>query len=455
MEKFDGAMSSKPRGEDTELQQVEQVELYTDEKIGESYKRELESMLEPALKKRLIKDYEFKRLSTNISNLQHGELEEIVLNLRLKFMAEEKLKENSTKKAKNIRDFMYDIVETVGSKLEEGALDVDLDSEVAASITLNHDQIDRYARNQGRIAEEYHLNYYHHPDLEVDDLQNLNKYMYGKNPLMPGPSNFPNYQHISDLRHNLKKYLVEFEEATYFIQKSTIVPVIAAPKSEYSDTLSRRLAETSTKIALAAKEINNLNEAAAKNSTYSEMMTEVVRDSATGLLEENAYTISQSLILLTAQKIDGYVYESDDKLIEDIIGSNLVEQFARILSYSGIVGPMVICGLYFKDLVKYSADKGLFINSEYIKVFHENRIETRGQEVNHNIRSTVKNGRDIQEIFSMLEDRGQLDPSIGSLLTGCPAAMKSETGKSSLGIMNEIFLGIFKQTTEDTLLPIA
>jgi hypothetical protein len=71
-------------------------------------------------------------------------------------------------------------------------------------------------------------------------------------------------------------------------------------------------------------------------------------------LAEGILSISQVISFLTAEKVDGY--DNFDTLVGDILDSDVIEQFTRMVRV-GFIGPMTLAGLYVPGVLDVSTGK--------------------------------------------------------------------------------------------------
>lgn len=224
-----------------------------------------------------------------------------------------------------------------------------------------------------------------------------------------------------------------FETADFL--NLTVVPI-----GEYGADLTTRLSETLRRSAMVlARAKQTFREA--EEEIGSEEVDKFVRsndnnpdDPATMLLlYEGCLSIQQTISQLTAQKIEGYEYSTDDKLIDDIVSSGLIEQMARIMPLSGVIGPMTIMGMKFEDLV-ICEDGKLKLNRDIIKQLHHSMLEVRGTNAALGIEAN-SSGR------------------VNGNAKGCPAAVRIDGEPSSVAEVTELFVKIFHGTSDSVQEP--
>jgi hypothetical protein len=85
-------------------------------------------------------------------------------------------------------------------------------------------------------------------------------------------------------------------------------------------------------------------------------------------LTEGMLSAAQTISMLTAQKIDGY---SHDELVAMILGSDIIEQFTRLVQ-PAYIGPTTLSGVYLKDAMVIRDGKPV-LSKEAIAVLGEMR----------------------------------------------------------------------------------
>lgn len=92
-------------------------------------------------------------------------------------------------------------------------------------------------------------------------------------------------------------------------------------------------------------------------------------------LEEGVLSITQSLALLTAQKVEGY--DNPVALSRAIVEGGLIEQFTRAVPM-GLVGPFVLGGCFFRNAVQ-KTETGIRLNPEVMELLKEWRYKQVGE----------------------------------------------------------------------------
>lgn len=214
----------------------------------------------------------------------------------------------------------------------------------------------------------------------------------------------------------------------------TVVPI-----GEYGTDLSTRLSETLRRSAMVLAGAKQYFREAEEELGQEEIDKFIrSRDNEPGdpatmlLLYEGCLSIQQTITQLTAQKIEGYEYSTDDKLIDDIVSSGLIEQMARIMPLSGVIGPMTIMGMKFEDLV-ICEDGKLKLNRDIIKQLHHSMT-------------------DVREGWAILGIERNSERLNGNF-KGCPAAIRIDGEPSSVAEMTELFVKIFHDTGDTAQSP--
>jgi hypothetical protein len=86
-------------------------------------------------------------------------------------------------------------------------------------------------------------------------------------------------------------------------------------------------------------------------------------------LTEGILSISQTIAFLTAEKVPGY--DDFDELVRDILDSDVIEQFTRVVE-PGYIGPATLSGLYMHDALEKKNDK-LSLSKKALDIFGEMR----------------------------------------------------------------------------------
>lgn len=216
--------------------------------------------------------------------------------------------------------------------------------------------------------------------------------------------------------------------------ESNFINSCAVPVGEYGEALSSRLGETVRRSALvlaASRESFKQAEGSLGEGTgeyFVRGRDNSPEDPASMLTYyEGMLTVQQTISQLTAQRIEGYEYRGDDQLIEDLVSSGIIEQMARIIPYTGIIGPMTLLGMSFDHLLTF--EEGKFrLDRDAVKAMHEQRVQRR------------------TGITAQGEDYIQSGNAKYASMNGCPAAIRDDGEPSSVSKMNELFLTIFKDS---------
>lgn len=211
---------------------------------------------------------------------------------------------------------------------------------------------------------------------------------------------------------------------------------ILIPVGEYGENLSLRLAETLRRTAQVLSTSrdafrhaeNELGDGTGKQFVRSKDNNP--NDPASMLsFYEGMITIEQTISQLTAIKIEGYEYQGEDKLIDDLINSGIINQFARVMTLSGIIGPMTLAGVGFEKLVTYEDGK-FVLNRDLVKKMHDNRVDVR-----------------MRNAASMSKEQLAKNGSFEFMsLHGCPAAIRKDGESSTVENMSQFFLEVFRDT---------
>ncbi len=404
------------------------------------HQNEIAAMIEPAEK--LGMDQLLLGQYVSASKDTPEAAEKVVREMRAFFTGIEKYKKAGKEEALQVRDFVVEIGEKAYPLIDSKIDQIVLDDCISYSYILSKE--DR--RNLHFIPRETG-GFVVVPGSYKKDYERIahNSTVPAKDELAKGLVGTIFESYIGDQGNRapenlfviFEKVLKPYNDVLYMYNErygGRINSLISAPIGEYGRSFAERLAVATT----ALLEIINSLRAELENEKLdtSEPNTAVVQKDMADMFAGGIISLEQAIVHLTAQKIDGYPFESDEKLIRDLVESGLVDQFARIIPYTGISGPLAMRGMYFDNLVIYEPGNGLALNKAIIKQFHEMRIRKRAQTVNQ----LEKRG------FFEENEHYLKEQMLSKTLTGCPAAIHNPDGGTSVSRFSELFLRVFEQT---------
>lgn len=209
--------------------------------------------------------------------------------------------------------------------------------------------------------------------------------------------------HLSEHRdYNLRGLLGERNEKTYLLEaagtgrfetymytstaalryRDLVVAMptgyIVTPVGEYGPDFAQQLLETTrytsefaqTSLHSLASEIGSAHTDVVRRHTARGSAKNEERTPAEALIatvQEGSLSIMQTLVLLTAEKVEGY--ENPIELTRAIVDAGLIEQFTRVIPM-GVLGPFIFGGAYFPKILQNVNGK-LKLNPEVIAIIKE------------------------------------------------------------------------------------
>ena len=211
-------------------------------------------------------------------------------------------------------------------------------------------------------------------------------------------------------------------------RKSPFGHLSVLPVGEYGADFSKRLFRTmQIMLSLCSKVDTEAKQMAEQNPELFHKTARGREDHRNGpshSLQEGILSLFQSVYLLTAEKLDGY--ENPDKLLQDIIEVDLLEQLAYSTP-AATIGPLALMGHYIHGILQKDVSGTLVLNPEVKTRFLERKKDF------------------FLEKIRQWSNSDEYNPSLPASGRGCPVSFESKTLPiSGVNQLSRIMLDVFK-----------